>query len=467
MKKEFFYIANIILLFSLYLSADAQENNNIPEKIGIDKAIRTAMENNQDYKIAVLREKQAGEKVNAAWGQLMPVLESEISGTRQSAESGFMSLTDGQNEIKFIQLRFGVNPGIFYNSLRLSQESHRAAAEDIRRIKALTEYSVVKTYFNVLLAGEIIKLRKDSMDVLKTNLADVRNMYRTGTVPRYELLQAEVMQRSQEPVLLEAESDFRTALDTFNFTLGFNTIKYVPDESILTQGNFKQPDNDADRIEHLTATALKNRPEVIQLEIRRDVARYSKNINNSYYLWPMFSIAGSYGLTQYLPNTLDIGAPPGITMDFSGISGTDEWQKTWQVRVAATYRWGAVIPADPTRAAGREEALKLREAEEDLNKLKRLIGISIRSNYSKLNTSCLSIDSQKRNVETALEGLRIARESYKAGIIKNSDLLSAELSLTNARTGYINAIYGYYVSLAELKKDIGIEDDRIILEDIK
>ena len=157
----------------------------------------------------------------------------------------------------------------------------------------------------------------------------------------------------------------------------------------------------------------------------------------------------------------------GTTIDLSNISGTDEWQNTWQIRVAATYRWGAIIPADPTRAAEREEKLKIKEAEEELLKLKRLIGISIRSNYSKLITSYQIIKSQKENVTTAEEGLRVAKESYRAGIIKNSELLTVQLSLNNARTSYINAIYGYYVSLAELKKEIGINDERIIMEDIK
>ena len=144
-----------------------------------------------------------------------------------------------------------------------------------------------------------------------------------------------------------------------------------------------------------------------------------------------------------------------------------EWQNTWQIRVAATYRWGAILPVDQTRAAEREEKIKMKEAEEEFLKLKRLIGISIRSNYSRLTTSYLTIKSQKENVATAEEGLRVARESYRAGIIKNSDLLFAELSLNNARTSYINAIYGYYVSLAELKKEIGTNDERIIMEDVK
>jgi len=106
-----------------------------------------------------------------------------------------------------------------------------------------------------------------------------------------------------------------------------------------------------------------------------------------------------------------------------------------------------------------------KEAVVRLDQLKRSIEISVNAEYSRLVTACLTIRSQKDNVATAEEGLRIARESYRAGVIKNSELLSAELARTNARTGYINAINAYYGSLAELKRELGVEDTGIILED--
>ncbi|MFH0976882.1 MAG: TolC family protein [Spirochaetota bacterium] len=467
-RKYIFYHIFLILICLLninILNAESSSQKLLSlEKLTLDRAIETALQNNQDYKIALLKEKEANEKVNAAWGQLWPVLESEASAMRQYAESGVMSLSDGQNDIKFIQLKFGINPGIFYNSLLAARDASKTAREDVRRIRSSIECSLIKSYFDVLLANEIIKLRKESIAVLKNNLQDVQNMFRTGAIPKFELLQAEVELHKLEPLLIDARTNHKVALDIFNYYLGNDKIIFTPDEEILKSESMKAPADDDRKTEYLTLLALKNRPELIQLEAKRSLAEHTKNINSSYYLWPTFSVGGYYGKTQYLPNTIDSPIPG---MDFSNITGTDEWQKTWQVRVAATYRWGTLIPADSIRAAEREEKLKIKEEEEELLKLKRLIGISIRSNYSKLLSSYLTIKPQKENVGTAEEGLRIARESYTAGVIKNSELLSAELSLTNARTSYINAVYGYYVSLAELKKEIGISDENIIMEDVK
>lgn len=435
------------------------------QKISLEEARKIALENNQDYKIAAFRLKEAKERVNGAWGQLMPVLESEASALRQHADSGFMSLSDGQYDIKFVQLRFGINPGIFYNSLEMSKKAYQASEEDVRRIRADIENRVIKSYFGLLLAGEMVRLRKDSMELLKSNLKDVENLYKTGSVPRFELLQAQVQLKSQEPLLMEAENNFSLFLDTFNYDLGCDGIVYAADEGVLDNGSYALPAGENQKkIEMLAAIALKNRPEIIQLELNREIQDHSKKIQSAYYIWPTFSIGGYYGITKYMPNPLNTGAPAAAGIDFSQISGSGDWQNTWQIRVAATYRWGAWLPTDTTSASEREEKIKLEEAQESLLKLKRQVVISIRSNYLRLVSSYMTIKSQQDNVTTAQEGLRIAKESYRAGIIKNSDLLSSELALTNAKTSYINAIYSYYTSLSELQKEMGINDERIIME---
>ncbi len=59
-------------------------------------------------------------------------------------------------------------------------------------------------------------------------------------------------------------------------------------------------------------------------------------------------------------------------------------------------------------------------------------------------------------------GLRIARESYRNGLVKNAELLDAELALTEARTGFIRSLHDYHVSRAELARQIGVGSDSMI-----
>lgn len=471
--RRIIIIIILCVFFQAAIHIDPAHAQGAMKTIGLEDAIAMAKQNSHDYKIAIQRQKGDAEKVNQAWGTLLPVIESEASILRQGAESGFLSMTDGQYDIRVVQVKFGINPGMFYNALQMSRKAYTVSSEEVKKIKSEIEYNVIESYFNLILAEEMITIRKDTITLLAENLKDVTNMYRTGSVPRYDLLQAQVQLKSQEPLLIEAENRYRLALDMFNYHLGLDETTYRADRSIIEKNAYRAAEKDIDAfIVRVGGIALKNRPEIVQLKMKKEIAGHMKNINDSYYLWPTFTAGGYYGFNKVLPNateaylpTKDMG-PGGEAglgyMDLSRIAGNGKWQGNWQVRVAATYRWSALLPIDSTRAQSREAKARGLEADEELIKVKRLITISIKSSYSSLLTSRQAIQSHRENVDKAKEGLRIARESYRAGVIKNSELLGAQMALTQAQAGYINGINGYYQSLAKLRKDIGTDDDTII-----
>ncbi|RPI92054.1 MAG: TolC family protein [Spirochaetales bacterium] len=293
-RDGFARIALITVAIVLGATARAFASDNAPRKLAVDEAVRIALASNQDYRIALTRLAQAKERVNGEWGKLFPVLESEASLARQYAESGFMSLTDGQYDIRFVQIRLGVNPGVLYNSLAASRAAYTAAREEVRRVKGEAESAVIRSYFGALVAGEMITLRRESLDLLKSNLRDVENLFRTGSVPRFELLQAQVQLKSQEPLLLEAENNYALMLDTFNFHLGSGTVRHVPDGSVLESESYRMPAGDhAGKKQTLVRTALRNRPEIIQIEMKRDAESHTRMAQSSLYLWPTFSVSAS------------------------------------------------------------------------------------------------------------------------------------------------------------------------------
>lgn len=459
--KTFQHAMTIIILCCAFiiqeLSVQAQEH----PVISIDGALSDALNNNHEYKIAHNKLQQSREKVNAAWGQLMPAIESEASLLRQGADSGYMSLSDGQYDLKLVQLRFGINPGAFYHRLRQSQAGYRIAQEELKKVRQQVEFTVIKSYFDVILAAEMVNLRKNSIQVLRENLKDVQRMYQTGSVPKFELLQAQVQLKNQEAALLEAENTHRTALDMFNYQLGHDSIVYTISLDSVDRNSVMVP-ADESIIPELIDRAMKNRPEVLQVSLQKEAADQARKTHRSAYLWPSFTLSGYYAKTYMLPNPVNLDLGGGISPDLSQISGKEEWQDTWQVRFAATYRWGSLIPVDSEQALEREERERVKEAEQKLLQVQRLTGITIRSNFGKLTTASKTIRAQEENVATAREGLRIARESYKAGVIKNADMLDAELALTNAETGYIKALYEYFVSRASLNREIGVDSDSLI-----
>jgi outer membrane protein TolC len=189
---------------------------------------------------------------------------------------------------------------------------------------------------------------------------------------------------------------------------------------------------------------------------------------------PTFFISGNWGYNKNIvkersgtsysnPTQAQMGQI--VESSMSRIAGNDSWQKTWQMRAGATYRWNGLAPFDKTSQKEDEEILRADEIAIGIAQLKEAVAHSIKRNYLTLKTATATLEIRKENISTAEEGLRIAKESYRAGIIKNSELLSAEATLSNTRLAYIDALYTFHTSIAELTREAGTDTETIIFED--
>jgi outer membrane protein TolC len=66
------------------------------------------------------------------------------------------------------------------------------------------------------------------------------------------------------------------------------------------------------------------------------------------------------------------------------------------------------------------------------------------------------VDSERGTVELATEGLRLAELRFQEGVGTQSEVLDAELALTNAETSLIQALREYAVANASLEKAAGL-----------
>lgn len=161
--------------------------------------------------------------------------------------------------------------------------------------------------------------------------------------------------------MLEAENNYKTRLDFFNYVLG-GPEPCKADIAVL-ENDIKtvSADDMEKKIDILTSSALKNRPELIQIQKKIEASEHAKNMYDSYYIWPTFSAGGYYGFTKNDRIRL-IPVPRGsYTPDFSQITGDKKWQDTWQVRVAAAYRWGSLLNLDSNSSSSKEQELMMKQ----------------------------------------------------------------------------------------------------------
>lgn len=83
--------------------------------------------------------------------------------------------------------------------------------------------STVKTqFYQVVVDKALIGVQEESVHLLESQLKDQQNRFEAGTVPRFNVLQAEVALYNQIPQLIAAKNNYRIAQLTLAKTLGLD-----------------------------------------------------------------------------------------------------------------------------------------------------------------------------------------------------------------------------------------------------
>jgi outer membrane protein len=73
-----------------------------------------------------------------------------------------------------------------------------------------------------LLANQQITVHEASVNLLQKELDDQQNRYNAGTVPKFNLLRAEVAVANERPNLIQAQNNYRIAKNNLSNLLGYN-----------------------------------------------------------------------------------------------------------------------------------------------------------------------------------------------------------------------------------------------------
>ena len=71
--------------------------------------------------------------------------------------------------------------------------------------------TVRQQFYQVILNKALIGVQEESVRLLESQLKDQQNRFEAGTVPRFNVLQAEVALVNQQPALITARNNFRIA----------------------------------------------------------------------------------------------------------------------------------------------------------------------------------------------------------------------------------------------------------------
>jgi outer membrane protein len=289
-------------------------------------------------------------------------------------------------------------------------------------------------YYDVLVAEQQITVNEASVTLLNEELQDQQRRYDAGTVPRFNVLQAEVAVANARPPLINARNAYRIAKNNLCNLLGYNLPRSVWEDIPLnlTEKLDAQPYNA--ELPSAIAQALQRRTELAALERTEGLQR--ENIVNA--------------RAGYKPTVQAIASYDWRSPQFGGDSKSeyDGWtiggQLNWNI-FDGMLTYGKVVQA---RA-------QLAHAKADLEDRARQIELEVRTDYSGLIEAREVLESQQKVQEEADEALRLARARAEAGTGTRLDVLNAETQLTQARTTQVQALHDYDVARARFERAIG------------
>jgi outer membrane protein len=325
--------------------------------------------------------------------------------------------------------------GRIASALRVAKLTQQRSMLDYQTAVADAILEVQVAYFGVLLAAQQIVVQEKSVELLRSELADTKRRYDAGTVPRFNVLRAEVELANQQPKLIRARNNFRITKNVLANTLGFNVPKDTLEDIPLTLSDKLEAEPYTINLTTAIALALERRPELAALR-KTEALRKEDVVKAKAGYKPSVQAFGGYGVSSSM-FSLDLlddvhGWSTGVQLSWDIFDGFRT--KGNVIEATALYERAGVEVED----SGRRIELEVRTA------------------YSRFIEATEVLDSQKKVVEQAEEALRLATARSDAGTGTQLDVLSTRTALTDAQTTQAQALHEYEVARARLERAVGV-----------
>ncbi len=319
-------------------------------------------------------------------------------------------------------------------ALRAAKLTKEQSIANYDTVVADTLLAVRIAYDDTLLATEQIAVQEASIKLLTQELTDTRNRFEAGTVPKFNVLRAEVELANARPRLIRARNAYRIAKNNLANLLGYNLPRETLEDIPLQLSGKLAADPYEVELPVAISKALERRTELIALRKTEGLQR-ENIINQKGGYKPSVQLFAGYG-------SRNSSFSDDLTRDVSGwFTGA---QATWNIFDGGLTR-GRVIEAEA----------RYQRAKVDTEDVTRRIELEVRTSYSNFIESKEVLESQKKVVEQAEEALRLAEARFGAGTTTQTDVLSAQTALTDARNTQVQALRDYSVARARLERSIG------------
>ncbi len=445
MKCIHVFAAAALAAMNLNAGEDTVTNRRAARRFTLEEAVLTALQQNPD----ILRARQEIERTKGLYIEMRAGILPQVNATAnfQDVDPHLTNFNGGSSfggggfsssigTERSYTLSIAATQVVFAGGRVVSQinsadfqrdSSYFAFRNAIDQIVS----TVRQQFYQVLLNRDLIGVQEESVRLLQSQLQDQQNRFEAGTVPRFNVLQAQVALSNQYPQLISARNNYRISQLQLAKTLGLDfdpargdnapldavgELTYMPRSMSVTQA---------------IAVARENRPFIKQQKALVLSNRAQVSVARSTYFPQINATAGPEFRSSPLTDNIR-EARSGYVF---GVTGN------W-----AVWDWGATF--------GRVQQSKaiLEESKITLDDDARQVELEVQQAYSNIIQGRELIQSQEKNVEQAAEALRLAQARLDAGAGTQLEVLDARVQLTTARSTQLQALFTYNAAVADFDR---------------
>ena len=315
-----------------------------------------------------------------------------------------------------------------FSGIRIAEYYANLQNENVSAVETKIKTDVKKAFNNVLFLNEVVNLNKLSLQNAEENFAVVELKYKNGVQTEFDFLRAKVKVENIKPELSKSENNLIISKKLLK-----NTIGLKQSEEVDVIGNLSY---DSNEVFGNTDVVLKKISEenvsVRQLNISKLINKELITIDNANFL-PKLFVFGQWQIDANENDGRSIFKYRYYNVLNAGIG------LSWNLNFFRnTFK-------------KRQSEIELKKTEETISDLKQKLRISGQNTLLKLDDAKKRIIAQYETVKLAERGYELANLSFKNGVLNQIDVLDAEFTLNQTKLAYLQAIYDYQNSKAELE----------------
>jgi TolC family type I secretion outer membrane protein len=433
-----------------------QRNPNVPD-MTLNDAVQIALKENPDILNAIQQIRVTRGQLIQVASQAIPKLvinsqyqqqqESLAAGTRSGQEptvievpnpnggrptiitlgGGRGSIQNQSWNIQFQATQLVFDGGATLYGIKGGSAAYDSAFFSLRSTIDNVVSQVVNQFYQIVLNRALIVAQEQNVALLQQQVKDQQNRYDAGTVPRFNVLQAEVQLANALPPLIQAQNNYRISTYQLVRLLGMDYPKGRPSEvPFNVVGTLGYSPRKIDTDESIRVAIARNPSLKAQ---RQTILANAANVNVQIAGWfPTINANAGY---EFVNDIASQNISSHIGGWFFGATGT------WNI-------WdGGLTYGQVTQAKAQ-----LMQSKNNYDNGVRQVVLDVQQAISNLQQARETLDSQTASVVQATEALRLSRERLDAGAGTQLDVLNAQVQLLQAQTNVLQARFDYIAAMA-------------------